>query len=642
MSRVLDLQATYLDLVRPLVKTQSNQRRQPVANAAFASFEDGLVTRINLVVALGSYCGIGHPELTLACLKLLERMSSSSKIASIWSGSSRHAHRNKAIVAMEANGEHESIARSFVAELATPLESGRESESSNYVTKIYILDFLYQCLRENPRRPTIAHLLLGFRCSIDQLSVDASSTFSDRTSLFHSVLRILLETPSKDSQGMRQWLSAIKSRAMCILRILWLSPLSSSIVVEELRDNNFLFHLLIRETVINPDLPWEGQSIVSPDFALTDGAITLLDFLSLRSMTFEYIVMELCMISQGRMPSVKRNIFEALNGQITGDNDELIQTPTIFDLYDFLIPDGLWALQPPPLEFYKDLDLSVCVEDEANSNTAYNIDRARQVLLLKRNEAQNEGIVVPASELPNVDGEEAMIIEYLVASNRQRQIDAQSLTVLRTWARLLLVMIQCNDFKGTAQTSFFLQTLQAILPSLEAFASERPDKAMELATLTKILLRKLDIASPELADKNGKAIGHLVGEKLYQLFQICLQAIGKWAGTPGLRSVYYEICYWYLIGMANEGPLRSNQQKTLKTIHVHGERLVNVICDDACCGEPACQTSALILLNAFVTIGRQHGDSQLVESLNKLNFIGILVDSLRNVMQEWQEVFSSG
>src|SRR5207247_5354568 len=41
MSKVLELQETYLDLVRPLVRHQKNtQRGTPVANAAYASFED--------------------------------------------------------------------------------------------------------------------------------------------------------------------------------------------------------------------------------------------------------------------------------------------------------------------------------------------------------------------------------------------------------------------------------------------------------------------------------------------------------------------------------------------------------------------------------------------------------------------------
>jgi nuclear pore complex protein Nup205 len=642
ISKVLDLEATYLDLVRPLIKSQTGARRQPVANAAYASFQDGLVTRLNLVVDLGNYCGIGHPELTLACLKLLEKMSSSSKIAATWSGTGRHSHRNKAIVAMEANGEHESISRSFTSELMAPLEAGREAESPNYITKVYILDFLLQCLSTTPKEPTIAHLLLGLKCGVDSVTIENNSAFANHSSLFHTLLRLLMEIPSGDGDGMRHWLIAIKSRVLRILHILWSSPLSASLVISELRENEFLFHLLIRETVIQPDLPWEGQTVAAMHFPVTEGAMTLVDFLTLRSLALEYMAMELCMISQGRVPSTKRRIFEALNGQVIGDDNQPIQTPTVFDLFDFLLPEGVWEIPPPPIQFYKDLDLTLCLENDADGNAVHNIERVQEILLLKRGESQSQGTVISAPDLMAIEREEAMITDYLMSNNRQKQIATQCLQVLKSWTKLLLVMVECNDFKGTAQTSFFLQALQAVLPSLEAFASDRPNEALELSKVARVLLFKLDFGSQDISDKQSQSVGNLVSDKLYQLFQICLQAIGKWAGTPELRTVYYEICYRYLTGMSEQGALSPTRPKTTKTIQIYGERLINVICDDAYCGEPTCQAAALVLLNSLVNVGRQENDSHVVETLNKLNFVGILVDSLRNIMQEWHEAYASG
>lgn len=642
ISKVLDLESTYVDLVRPLIKQQPNQHRQPVANASYASFEDSLVTRLSLIVDLGNFCGLGHPDLTLASLKLMEKMSSSQRITATWSGSSRKAHRNKAVVAMEANGEYESIARSFISELLAPLEPGREAESASYITKRYIMDFLYECLHNTPKRPSIAHLLLGFKCGVDSLSIDANGAFAARTSLFHSIIRLLLELPSSDPQGMRQWLVAIKSRIMSILQILWTSPLSSKLVIEELRENQFLFHLLLRESVIQPDLPWEGQSVASIYFPVTEGASTLIDYLSLRSTILEYIAMELCMISQGRMPSVKRHIFEALNGQIIGDGNERIQTPTVFDLYDFLLPDGIWDIPPPPIQFYKDLDLSVCVIQDSDSTEVHNIERVKDILHLRRNETQHQGAVISTQDLALIEREEAAILEYLISSDRQRQISTKSLSVLKSWSKLLLVMVESNDFDGTARTSFYLQALQAILPSLEAFATDRPTVALDLAKLARVLLTKFDLKSPAGGgDKQSRAIGNLVGDKLFQLFQICLQAIGSWAGDTELRTIYYEICYRYLTGVSEDASSTSSV-KAIKTVQIYGERLINVICDDAHSGEPNCQAAAYILLNALINISRQERDDHVVEMLNRLNFIGILVDSLRDIMREWHSVFSNG
>ncbi|WYZ40122.1 hypothetical protein EsH8_IV_000463 [Colletotrichum jinshuiense] len=643
ISNVLDLQGTFLDLVRPIIKMQSNHRRPPVSNAAYASFEDGLVGHLGLVVDLGSYCGLGHPDLTLACLKLLEKLTASFKMTSAWSSTpGRKSHRNKAIVALEANGEHEAISRSLAAELMTSLDLGREAESPNYLTKSYILDFLSSCLAASPNKPTIAHLLMGFQCGVDTLSIDPDGSFASRNSLFHSMLRLLLETPFGDAQGMRQWLISLKTKCMRILRVLWTSPLSAPFVTDELRDNDVLFHFLLREVVIQPTLPWEGHESSLPQFPLTEGAPTFIDFLALRSMSLEYITMELCSISQSRMPSLKRRVYEALNGQIVGENNEPMPIPTVFDLYDFSLPDGIWDMTLPPLQFYKDLDLRICLEEDDHGNAIYNIDRAKEILLLKRSESRDDGVVLTAQDYVTLEREEAAIIDYLIFTNRQKRIASQGLGVLKTWTSLLLVMVESNEFKGTTEASFYLQALQAILPGLEASASERPEEAMELAKLARVLLFKLDLTSKPSLDRESQAIGSLVSDKLYQLFQICLQAIGKWAGSSDLRAVYYSICYRYLTGMVDQGLLVAGRQKTIKTIQIYGERLINVICDDAYGSDTACQTAAFILLNALVNLGRQEDDAHIVETLNRLNFIGILVDSLRTILQDWSEVVRTG
>ncbi|CRK06201.1 hypothetical protein BN1723_001695 [Verticillium longisporum] len=613
--------------------------------ADFRGFLDQLrkADKYDVLTDLGSYCGIGHPDVTLACLKLLERMSSAPKITSAWTlTSGRQTQRNRAIIAMEANGDDEAISRSLASELTTSFDLGREAESPNYVTKVYILDFLYSCLAAMPNQPTIAHLLLGFQCGVETLTVDANGTFSERTSLFHAVLRLLLETPSGDNQGMRSWLITLKFKCMRILRILWNSSLSASFVIDELRENDVLFHLLLRDVVIQPALAWEGEDINQPHFPLTDGATTLVDFLALRSMTLEYIAMELCSISQSRLPSAKRRIFEALNGRLQGDENETITIPTVYDLYDFLLPDGMWDNSEPAVQFYKGLDLSTCFEQDVDDNSVANIERVKDILQLKRSERRGEGVLLTAQDFAVIEQEEASIVEHLVSSNRQKQIASQSLRVLKTWTSLLLVMVESNDFKGSARTSFLLQTLQAILPGLELYACDRPAEAAELAKLGKVLLFKLDLTTKaSTVDKESQNIGSLVSDKLYQLFQISLQAIGKWAGTSDIRAIYYSICYRYLTGMVDEGMLVAERPKTMRTIQMYGERLISIICDDAYGSEPDSQTGAMILLNALVNFSRAEDSPHVIETLNRLNFIGIVIDSLRNVHGEWTHIIKT-
>ncbi|KAI1335715.1 nucleoporin Nup186/Nup192/Nup205 [Xylariaceae sp. FL0016] len=648
-SKALDLQATYVDLVRPVVKLQNRPQNRssytPTSNGAFASIEDGLMTSLTLISDLGSYCGIGHPDLTLASLKMLEKISASPRIVSAWeSGPAVHANRNKAIVALEEHGDAETIAGAFIAELSTPLDFDREDDSPEYQTKIYILDFLYSCLQANPDRPTIAHLLLGFHCTANSLEIEPGSAFDQRSALFHSLLPVIVEVPSRNEEGvMLQWLINLKYKVMRIFKTLWSSPLSSSIVLDDLRENDFLFHVLLQGLVTQQSLLWDGQEASGPDFLTIPAAQGYVDYLSMRAMVLEYISHELCSVSQGQNPALKRRVFDALGGQINIEGGESIPVPSVFEFHDSLPQESLFVATPPDLGSYGDLDLRACLQSDDDQNQIYNLDKVREILLLKRNENNVPGQLVLQQEAAAAEAEEGNVLVYVVYLNRLTQIRSYSLKVLKAWTRLLMVMTDTNEFKGTNKVSFILQTLQATLPGLETYASDNPEAAYELAKLAKVLLFKLDFETMTSSDKQSRAVENLISDKLFQLLQICLNAIAKCAGSQELRAIYYSICYRHLTGLVDHGHgVVAGVRKTARTIQMFGDRLLNVVCDDAFGGDAACQSAALIFLGTLVQLGRQEHNNFVVEALNKLNFIGILVDSLRLVLREWIEINRAG
>ncbi|KAK5629673.1 hypothetical protein RRF57_005388 [Xylaria bambusicola] len=649
LSKTLALQATYLDLVRPIVKpqnrTQSRSSFTPTSNGAFASIDDGLMTSLTLISDLGGYCGIGHPSITMESLKLLEKISTSPRVISAWqSGFFNHTHRNKAIVALEEHGDAQAIAGAFNSELTSPLDFRREAESPDYQIKVYILDFLYSCLKANPDRPTIAHLLLGFRCSTSSLEIEPGSAFDQRSALFHSLLPIVVELPANDEDGcMVQWLVGLKYKAMLIFKLLWSSPLSSSLVLDELRENDFLFHILLQGLMAQQSSIWDGQEAIGPDFLVSPAAQGFVDYLSMRAMALEYIAHELCSVSQGQMPALKRRIFDALGGQIAIEGLEPIAVPSVFEFHNSLPQEDLFAAPPPQLKALGDLDLRACFEEDDDSNLVYNIHKVQEILLLRRNEGTKSNELVLQQDASQMDSEEETTLLYVVYLNRLTQTRAYSLKLLKAWTRLLMVMTDCNDFKGTNEVSFILQTLQATLPGLETYGSEKPRTALELARLAKVLLFKLDFTTMSSVDKHGGAVESLISDKLSHLLQICLDAIAKWVANQELRAIYYSLCYRYLSGLLDHSEgTPSGLRRTTRTIQSFGEKLLNVVCDDAFGGDARCQSAALIFLTVLVQLGKQEGDDYVVEALNKLNFIGILVDSLRNMMQEWMEANRTG
>jgi nuclear pore complex protein Nup205 len=664
MIKALELQETYLHLVRPVIEAlEPGQRRPSVASSALSSFEDGILSHLNLVVDLGKYCNLGHGELTLACLKLLEKISTSPRIISAWSpDTGRVGHRNKAIVQLERDGEGLAIAASLAASLQATMDPVLEAESEDYVIKLFILDFLYACLKATPDQPTIAHLLLGFRCELNRLSIEPGGVFDAQKSLFHALLNVVITlSVYQEEKGMRGDLIALKFRILRILQVLWKSPLSGTLVMDELRATNFLFHMLLREVQIQPDLLWDGAVAGGPDFLLSPASVAYIDYLGARAMIFEYIGKELCSVSQNRIPSVKRQIFDALNGQIRIDNEEPIMLPTIFDFFDFLNPDTNWEVPTPDFTFYKDLDLRPSAIEHPEAGVQYDIHKVRETIALKRNEFRDTLQIAPSQHLEAIETEENILIEFLTFTNRQRLLAASRLTLLRSWANLLLVMFEANDFRGTPKMAFLLQALQAILPTLEAFSTLSPAEAFELARVAKVLLFKLDFSDQDdagastTAAKDRFAVGNLISDKLFQLFQVCLSSIGKWAGSAELRALYYGICYRYLTAVVDRDTvaaaslnrsargLAAARAKTLKAIQIHGDRLLNVICDDALGSDTSCQTAATVLLSALVHTSLRatptaEDDAHIIDALNRLNFIGVLVDSLKTILADWLSV----
>jgi nuclear pore complex protein Nup205 len=197
MNLIVKLQPTYIDIVRPLVKSKSPTRHSAIAHSAIASFEDALLNNLHIVVDLGLYCGTGHQELTLASLSLLEKFSSSKKlVVSPAAGFGKFSDRSKLIGVYEQNDDAERVARSLMAELridARELE-GRQN-APGYIIKTSILSFLKNCLAALPDQPTLAHLLLGFTCRVRELEIGSDTLIARGVSLFHAIVTLAVEYP---------------------------------------------------------------------------------------------------------------------------------------------------------------------------------------------------------------------------------------------------------------------------------------------------------------------------------------------------------------------------------------------------------------------------------------------------------------
>lgn len=633
---VMDLQATYLNIVRPIIKLQSLPRREPVANAAFSSFEDGILSNLFVIADLGLYCGVGHAPLTIAALKLLEKISTSSKLINPPTASlGRFSDRSKAIVALESNNDAESIARSLINELISPLELEQGPQCDTYIIKEHILDFLNSCLESSPLRPSIAHLILGFQCGSDTVDIGSHSTFAGGSSLFHSVLSLAIEYPAGDDTGIVAWAMSLKYKAIRMLNLLWKSPLTSSIVMGELRNNDFMLNVLTRDIVASSSTLWDGRTIEDSEFITSTSSTGLLAFIRYRAASLQYAASELRRVAKEHVPSVRERLLMGLQGYGTSSDSRQTQNPSIFDLFDFMELEVVTQDISSSLSYLKDLDLSFCLDTPGSESPTYNLKRVEELIVLRQNELRNVGRLKSQQDENSFDLEAQAVGFSIQIQNQQSRLKESRLTSLDAWVQVMVMIIETHGLEGPNKTVFVLQALQLIIPKLERYSFERLDESLSLASLAKLLIFNIDF-SPESFRKDD--MGDLASDRLFQLFRICLRAIHSPIADPPFKETLYGICYRYLTGMCDitkdSALVKRHSTYTIKSA---GERLMNVICDDAFAGDQTCRISALLLLGAFVTLAKQEGSHYITESLVRLNFIALIVDSVKNIIGELRE-----
>jgi nuclear pore complex protein Nup205 len=639
---ILDLQPTYLDIVRPLVKIQSTHLRIPVSNASFASFEDGVLNHLSIIADLGLYCGMGQPELTLASLKLLEKLSASSRLASATgTGFGRRAERNKIIAALESENYSDTISKSLLHEMKSNIDLNLGRLDSAYIVKLHILDFLAACLRASPDQPTIAHVLLGFQCSNNLLDVDPHGPFIRGISLFHTILEVAVDTPvGEEINVVSSWLVSLRCKALDVLSLLWKSPLSSEFVMAEMRSNQSLFLLFVRQPTIKPETIWDGRSSRDPELLVSQSTSCVSDFLRQRSFTLQYVSSELRLVARGHLPSLKTRILGTLQGSTIEDDGQQTENFTIFDMFDFMELEFGEPISAPPLSWIKHADLDVCIErHEEPAASTHDLIKIHEILLLKRAELVKQNLLTDPQDAALVDSQIAETLEFYAINNQLNLFGASRLNLLRSWVQLVHVILESGELVGQDKILFVLRTLQTIQPSLESMLHIEK-QATELARLAKSLVFSLDFDSE--AFKMGD-MGDLVSERLFHLFQVALRAIDAMGSHPALKELFYNISYRYLTGMSDvAGVSGIHLRHSIQTIKAAGDRFIDSVCDDAYGGDPLCRISALILLTALVQLAGREKSKYMVESLGRLNFINILVDSIQNFSNDLSQTAREG
>jgi nuclear pore complex protein Nup205 len=642
MNLILDLQSTYLNIVRPLIRTQTVANKLNVANSALASFEDSILNNLGLIPDLCLYCGTGHEQLTVVSMALLEKLSSSRKLnKSSTSDLVTWRSPNKIVEVLSTEVDADSIARPLVSQMQPDL---REIEygpsSSGYLIREGLLGLLNSCLDMITDRQTVAHILLGFSCVNHALDVNPEGLFANGMSLLHAIINFIQTYPTEIDGSITSWTVHSKRLAFEVLRHLWSSKLSSAFTLTELRASRFLLTSFASQPVVGPDTLWDNLPSLVPDFWLSDSSASLSEFLVYRSHLFNYAVTEIRLASKLGSQTLQLDILSTLLGTSVIENGETISNPTVFDLFDFADLDTAGDFSPPNLQFLAGVDFDLYAKGQSEEALVlYDLNAVQELIRLRRKDLIQNGQMRPQDEEP-FQIEVQNTLAFLRVTNMKRQIRYNQFLAVRSWTELATAMIISCDMEGGRRTSFILQAIQLILPKLELTIVDNIAEAVELARLAETLISKLD---PPTASKQPNRSGDIIDDKLYRLFQVSIRGISLSLGNVALRELFYNICSHYvsriLLPGSTHQTLRRNSQQTIKTA---GIPLIEAVCDDAYTGQETCRISALLLLNLLAVLDAHENSFLLAEAISQSNYLSMFLDAMKTLASEFRDAQASG
>ncbi|OJD31210.1 nuclear pore complex subunit nup192 [Diplodia corticola] len=655
---VMTLQNTFLDVERGGHRSKNATQKRKVANTALASFEDAVLNHLYVVVDLGLYCGTGQQDLTLCSIHLLEKLTSSRKlVVSPMAGFGQRSDRSKVIGIMEKDNDSERIAKALTSEMGLDQREFEQGpEAPGYLIKMGILDFLNSCLEAIPNRPTVAHLLLGFSCGVSTLDIPEDGLFVTGHSLFHSVLRLAVEYPEMISESFTPWSSGIKQKCINILMKLWRSPLSSAFVMTELRASEYFQSQMLRQHLVDNNTLFSGSNITDPDFIFNPSAIALEKFLQQRTAFFEYTARELRLV--GGLPTLRARMQTTLLGVTVLPDGEQMGNPSVFDLFDFMELEVVDDYGLPELPLLGSMDFKVCL---SSAGQKYDMRHVAELITIRSNELRKAGRILSAVEEQQMYADGQLVLGYLVGVNQRKDIARARGEVLKAWTQLMMVLLEKGEFDDSTKTSFILQALQVILPKLEKAYVEDVSPAIDLADLARRLLANVNFKSKSIEEKGRTS--DLAKDRLLQLFRVALSGIFCLVSNAELREICYQICYRYLRGTSDHAGkpasaggfgrsfsatatlnasalVKSSQQpstltsQTMRTVRSAGSKMIDVVCDDSYAGQGTCRISALLFLDALVALSAREDDRYIIDSLVRLNFIDVLVDSIKLIPTE--------
>lgn len=237
-------------------------------------------------------------------------------------------------------------------------------------------------------------------------------------------------------------------------------------------------------------------------------------------------------------------------------------------------------------------------------------------------------IAIPASNQQEVLKEKDHIIKFVVNLQASRDFKVAQLASLHSWVQLIQVILLNDKLNDELKAKFALQVFELIIPRINSYYDYDINYSKELISLSISMFDVYVASIQKLNSDNGNENADLalLYERLYPLFQTCLNGITNKSLVPSLRSDLYALTDKYLLWVIGHDLFF---RRIAKVIRLSNEKLLQIICTDISNGDDSNRVTALILLESFCRFSNASKVNFMVDYLVQNNFLVTLIRSIK-------------
>lgn len=598
-----------------------------------ARFDKPLLYNLDVIPHLALYAGSEHRKLSLASIQLLSVIEQRPYFKAT------AARKSRVLSILESVTDTARIRIGLIDLLGRNLDTLDRDATKSAAA---LLQWLIADLRRassNPR-PCVAHFLLGFSHFSYSLELDSEvGGIATGASLLDSVCDLLTDCVNEMNQEIKS--SETKLARLCseVLVELLRNPLSSQLVLEHMREQEYFLKLLCEEPLVTTETLWEGTrfiDIINRHARQIEHMALFVDFFQRRANFVEMLSLEVHSCARYRMLSMQQQYLECLL------DFQQTSSRSILSFLDFLrlgdeTAAGFIQAQQNLSRLPQGIALRALISAANKSDTMHMDQLVSDVVFAAVVEDRIKTKSRAAKKAKSLKSVTMDVVKFDVAKTTKIESEARALAettfcdlairatqldCLRVWCQLVPVLVTGNS--GVYSMTFALEAIQTLVPRLAQYSRTDAAFCQPLASLLVLLLERYK-------DTQGQAKPDAaVVDRMNSLLQAAIVSIQPSIAIAELRTDLYVVCY-EIITMALRATETSASSRQFETVISSGDGLLRTVCFDALSADDGLRLVSLVFLEVLATAAYRLRSNFVETGLVRYNLVQLLIQSISQI-----------